>query len=407
MRPRKTLLISFVVNVALAAGLGYLLFRREPDRAVQVSEPVQIRTTNQLVKTNVVVRRQNFTWQEIESTNYVTYIARLRAIGCPEPTIRDIIVAEVTALYDRRRATEIVTPDQQWWRSTPDQQAVTAAMSQLGSLEAERRNLLTQLLGPKWEAANSWEIAAFNSRLDGPVLGTLTPEAKQSLRDLESRFAQQRQEYVSRKQAAGEPVDAADLARLQEENRRELGKILNPAQVEEYFLRYSEVAQNLRKEFQGFELTPEEFRNIFRARDTAELQLPLYAKGNDPATAKRREELEKQRDEAAKVALGPERFQIFKYSQDPIFRQAQSTAEQIGASPEVVLPVYQINQAAELERQRIGNDNSLSQEQRAAALATTVSQQQESLRKILGKEAYERYRQGQSTIPGVFGAAGK
>lgn len=405
MRSRIALLISILLNAALAAGLGYVWSRREPEKPRPISAPTLIQTTNQIVKTNVVVRRQNFTWQEIESTNYVTYIANLQAIGCPEPTIRDIIVAEVNALYDRKRATEIVTPEQQWWRSTPDQQAVTAAMSQMHALETERRNLLNRLLGPKWESANSWEVAAFNSRLDGPVLGTLTVEAKQSLRDLEMKFAQQRQEFVNRKQAAGEAVDPADLARLQEENRRELAKVLSPAQMEEYLLRYSDVAQNLRREFQGFELTPDEFRNIFRARDSAEQQLPLYAKGDDPATLKRREELESLRDDAAKQALGPDRFQMYKYSQDPIFRQAQTTAQQIGAPPEVVLPIYQINQAAEVERQRISNDTSMTSEQRASAMATTLTQQQESLRKILGRETYERYRQGQSAPQGIFGTS--
>jgi hypothetical protein len=403
MRSRIALWISIVSNAALIVALGYVLSRRQPETQPQVATPLPIAAINPIVKTNVVVRRQNFTWHEIESTNYVAYLANLRAIGCPEPTIRDIIVAEVNALYDRKRATEIVTPEQQWWRSTPDQQAVTAAMSQLHALEAERRNLLTRLLGPKWEAANSWEIAAFNSRLDGPVLGNLTPEAKQSLRDLEMKFAQQRQEFINRKQAAGETVDPADLARLQEENRRDLAKIMNPAQVEEYLLRYSEVAQNMRREFQGFELTPDEFRSIFRARDSAELQWPLYAKGEDPATVRRREELEALKQDAAKQALGPDRYQMFQYSQDPLFRQAQTSAQQIGAPPEVVLPIYQINQAAELERQRISGDTSLTLEQRAAALATTVTQQQESLRKILGKETFERYRQGQTPAQGVFG----
>src|SRR5262249_55086014 len=59
------------------------------------------------VRTNTVVRRQFFTWQEVESPDYPTYIANLRDIGCPEQTIRDIIIADVNALYARRRATEV------------------------------------------------------------------------------------------------------------------------------------------------------------------------------------------------------------------------------------------------------------------------------------------------------------
>ncbi len=43
-----------------------------------------------------------FNWSAVESSDYPTYIANLRAIGCPEPTIRDIIKADVHSLYAAR-----------------------------------------------------------------------------------------------------------------------------------------------------------------------------------------------------------------------------------------------------------------------------------------------------------------
>jgi len=50
-------------------------------------------------------------WAQLESEDYKTYIARLRGIGCPEQTIRDIIIAdldkllapEIAAAYGRRK----------------------------------------------------------------------------------------------------------------------------------------------------------------------------------------------------------------------------------------------------------------------------------------------------------------
>lgn len=44
-----------------------------------------------------------FHWSQIESTDYRTYVANLRAIGCPEQTIRDIITADVASLEASRR----------------------------------------------------------------------------------------------------------------------------------------------------------------------------------------------------------------------------------------------------------------------------------------------------------------
>ena len=34
-------------------------------------------------------------WASIESTTYHTYINNLRAIGCPEETVRDIIITDI------------------------------------------------------------------------------------------------------------------------------------------------------------------------------------------------------------------------------------------------------------------------------------------------------------------------
>jgi hypothetical protein len=45
-----------------------------------------------------------FHWRQLESADYGTYIANLRKIECPERTIRDIITADIHALYERRHA---------------------------------------------------------------------------------------------------------------------------------------------------------------------------------------------------------------------------------------------------------------------------------------------------------------
>ena len=98
MRGRVLLWVSLGLNVALAV----LLARFSPEVTVRNATPAvtpQPLDATKTYKTNVVVRRQNFTWDEIESADFPTYIAKLRAIGCPEATIRDIILADVNKLY--------------------------------------------------------------------------------------------------------------------------------------------------------------------------------------------------------------------------------------------------------------------------------------------------------------------
>lgn len=49
------------------------------------------------------VESKPFHWSQVESSDYRTYIADLRGIGCPEQTICDIITADVDSLYAPRR----------------------------------------------------------------------------------------------------------------------------------------------------------------------------------------------------------------------------------------------------------------------------------------------------------------
>ncbi|MBI1839689.1 MAG: hypothetical protein HYR88_02415 [Verrucomicrobia bacterium] len=44
-----------------------------------------------------------FSWAQLESTNYADYIKNLRAIQCPEETIRDIVSADLRATLERQR----------------------------------------------------------------------------------------------------------------------------------------------------------------------------------------------------------------------------------------------------------------------------------------------------------------
>ena len=394
MRGRVVLWVSLGLNIALAA----VLLRNFPPVPMENNNAQGAKSmvvdSGRLYKTNVVVRRQNFTWEEIESADYSSYIANLRAIGCPEATIRDIIVADVNQLFARRRATQVVTAEQQWWRSEPDPDVTQAASEKLKSLEDERRTLLTTLLGPQWESSYYPYPAHPNSPpLDGPILGALPPEVKQELRDIESRAAERRQAYLDNMQKEGSQPDPAELARMRQQTRGELADVLDPEQMEEYLLRYSNHAAALRAELHGLTSTPEGFRRLFRSTDPIDQEIQLLAGENDPAGLKRRQELEQQRDQALQHALGPDDYKKYKLLQDPIYRDAQTVAQQSGAPPEKILPLYEINRATDQEQQNIHNDLTLTGEQKAQKLEAIQTTQQIALRKLLGEEIFQRYLQ--------------
>lgn len=370
MRARVLLWFSLVVNLLLAGMI--VLLSRDSERQTSSAEFfVRSARGSAVVKTNVVLRRLSFNWSEIESPDYPTYIGNLRRIGCPEKTIRDIVVADVNEVFAERMAKELNLPEQKWWLPEPELEAFETAMNQVRALEAEKSQMLTQLLGPGWETSRN-NAAGSMVRFDGPVLNGLTAETKLTVHRIEQ----------NQRRAIAEALDPAERTRLQAELRAQLATVLTPPQLEEYLLRYSETADRMRDQLRGFGADAEEFRRIFRARDPFDERIAALT-GTDPATLAQRTTLERQRDEAIQQTLGKERAGFYQMTQNPLFREAQEQAERSGAPPEKVMPLFEVNRAVQAEMERIRNDRSLTEAQRRLAVAAVEQQQQISQERIL------------------------
>lgn len=367
MRWRLLLILSLAANLVLAVGL---LHTRRASSSVSTAMAEE---TNAIVKTNVVVRRQFLSWSHVESPDYPTYIANLRSIGCPEQTIRDIIIADVNALYAKRRATEILTPQQEWWRSEPNPQVVKLAAEKTVALDKERRALLTKLLGPDWEGGDLASLprpTRSGVALDGPILGTLATDTKDAVANISADAQDRMQAYIQQMHDAGKEPDPAELTRMRQDTRNQLAAVLNPAQLEEYLLRYSQTANDLRAELgklKYFNATPDEFRALFRADDSFTQQLEALGNGTDPLTVAQRNSLTQQRDNAIRLALGPARFTQYQKLQDPLYQQAMATAIQNG-DPNTADAIYGINLAAQNEQNAIQSNTNLTDAQKALAL---------------------------------------
>ena len=390
MRGRELLILSLVANLVLAAG-WFGAARRNANRLSRSAIVAALASPASQARTNLIVRKQFFSWQEVESDDYPTYIAKLRDIGCPEQTIRDIIIADVNALYARKRATEIVTPEQQWWRVEPDANVVQLATAKSRELDRERRDLLARLLGANWEGGDLVSLPRPTRPgvlLDGPVLGGLPNDVKQAVEQVSARSQDRLAAYTEAQTAAGQLLDPVELAKFRQQTRNELAGVLSPAQLEEFLLRYSQNASSLRTELgrlKYFDATPDEFRTIFRATDSFDQQLALLADTGDPNTAAQRRALEEQRATALKNALGPQRFEQFQRLQDAGYRDAFAAAQAAG-HPEAASTLLELNLASQQEAARIRGQTNLSAERIAIELKKAELKQLEATALALGQE---------------------
>ena len=426
MRERNLLYLFLGLNVALAGAFGIYLFlstNRQPGvvatsftppaktnpvaRAVQSAPaaktnviavstnraPVVTATDSNVLASSTVPKptftSKKFSWQDVENDAYRTYIESLRAVGCPDDKIRTIVVADVNELFDKRRLQEAVRHDIQWWRPEAQNLAIVNVLQERGrALEEQRAALIAKLLGEEAATQEKSDTLLWSSvQLTGPVLGALAPDVHNEVQDICARSMERHQNYFWTRVNEGQPMNQVEMAKLREQTRSDLRKILNDDQVEEFVLRYSHNASRLREELRGFEPTPDEFRKIFRAIDPLEHQMQLEYGGPEAMSEKQRERFDGQRNEAIREALSPERYQAFLLTKDPLYRQAQMVALQYGAPPKAVLPLYKMTKLNESKRQEIINDANLTPQQKSEALNAMNLEQQRHIQRIVSESA--------------------
>ena len=431
MREKNLLQLFLMLNVALAGAFVVYLFlssNRQP-KVVSTSFPTATPKTNASfavaatvktnaaktnavavapatneLKTNLVatVARTNtvkipnatdkkFGWEQIESDEYLTYLASLRAVGCPENKVRTLVLGDINDLFAKKRLKAAVEHDPQWWRNEPDLMLVNVLQQTGRKLEDERRALIEKLLGTEAYETEKGEALLWSSvQLTGPVLGNLSSEKHNTVQEICSRSIDRHQGAFWARVNEGQPLNQVEMAKLRDQTRTDLRKVLNQDEIEEFLLRYSHNAHQLRSELRGFEPTPDEFRKIFRGIDPIEHPLQLEYGGLEALSQQQRERTERQRDAAIKEALAPERYQQYLVTKDPLYRQAQMTAVQYGAPAKVIMPIYQMARNSESKRQKITNDASLTPEQKAQAINAVNLEQQQSVQRLVVDAANQR-----------------
>lgn len=425
MRDKNLLQLFLILNVALAACFVVYLFLSSngqppvtsaafPAPALKSNAPARpaltaIKTnatnlasvtaaagaTNAPAATNLdtpqpVFTQKKFGWEHIQSddqtkTNeYQTYLDSLRAVGCPEDKVRYIVLTDINELFSKKRLKEAVAHDIQWWRSEPEPSIAGALQAKGRTLEDERRALIEKYLGTDVVEGEKGEAILWsNVQLTGPVLGNLPPEVHNTVQEICGKSIERHQGAFWARVNDGQPLNSVEMARLREQTRADLRKVLNAEGMEEFLLRYSQNAHQLRNELRGFDPTPDEFRKILRATDSMDHQLQLQYGGIEALSPQQRERHLAQRDAAIKEVLGPKRYQDYLMVKDPLYRQAQATASQFGAPDKAIMPIYQMTKANETRRQKILNDAALTPQQKSEALNSVNQEQMRTVQQIV------------------------
>ena len=400
MKPKVALVISILVNIALAGVVYHFATSRTPEQSSASRAPASItaataretRTAPAAVTIVTNQSGQSFGWQMVESADYRRYIANLRAIGCPEETIRDIITADVNKLFESRRKeiTASTNKFEFWKAGNPFEAAIMDPdrIEKMQALAKEKRALLKELLGvePEEKAELFGGINPFESMLD-----FLSPAKQNDVMDIFMKFQAKQAKLFSGGQPDAEDMKA--MQKMKKEMDAEMAGILSPKEYEDFQLRMSDTAMQMRMQLASLDPNEQEFRDIFKIKNQFDDQFGTYGMAStDKAEREKYQAAQKDMNDQLKTLLGDARYTDYTRAQDYQYQNLYRITQKNDLPKEAANKVYDMKTTADAEARKVRADSSLSADQRKAALQGIRTETENSMRTVLGDKAWDSFQ---------------
>lgn len=392
MKTKTMAVITAVSSLSLGATFAYFLNNGGvPEKRVLVTGPIVSPPKPAAVDVGSMPRfftnAVKLEWGQLESDDYRKYVANLRAIGCPESTIRDIIVADVNKLFEaREKALLGPAPKFEYWKRQPANVISEDKLKERLQLVKEKRGVLKELLGVDVEDKTPLLPSSPENKLS-----FLAREKQDQLNELQATYQAKIQALVGNKIRPSKE-DIANFNALVLEADAEVAKVLSPQEYEQYQLNTSRTAQMMRATMGDFNMTEEEFRNVFQLKKQFEDKYGIQTgDAEDSQKVMARGEMEKQ----IRNVMGDPRYADYTHEQSWATSSIQNVAQEFGIPKDTAVKVFDIKPLAQEQAAKIQLDASLSPEQKQLALEAVKQETVLEIGKIIGKDAANAYyRQG-------------
>jgi hypothetical protein len=348
---------------------------------------VRQKAANSVAATNLSA--QKFDWRSVESADYKEYIANLRAIGCPEETIRDIINADVNKLFESRRKALKAGKKFEFWKTGNLLSGVIdeEKIKQNQELTSEKKGLLKELLGANTEEKP--DLAALTNPMQGML--DFLPEEKQGkiigiLQDYQTKAMK------LMKNGTPDAEDMKSMGKMQKEMDQQMAAVLTPEEHEDYQLRLSQTSMIMRMQLGAFDPSEQEFRDIFKVRKAFEDQYGLA--GTGAVNKEERDSMnaaKKDSEAQIKALLGDTRYAEYTRAQDPTYQSLVKIANRNELDPSVATQAYDMDKLSKDEIAKLRANKTMDAAQRDEAIKGIKDESQRSIQAVLGDKAFAAY----------------
>jgi hypothetical protein len=395
-----------VANLALA-GWAYYTLKPRPK-----NQPVELASVAEEVKAaepapqlpapepQVVTVTNQITWDQLESEDYKTYIARLRSINCPEQTIRDIIIADLDkllapqfhAIYGRKA-------DVKYWQSDEEELANNHDHRELArkerELDRQKRDIIKELVGVDLirERLKQRGYQDYYERR----LAFLPEEKRDAVRGILEQYDATERAIRDRELEDGDPITAAErlrLRRVREERSQQLDAALTPDEKQWYELWMSPSANAVRHSMYGMDATEQEFLDVYQLRRQFDDQWnPDEIDWNNDSWVNNYQQARADLEAQIRQQLGDDRYMQYRRGSDPDYHHLNTAVSRYGLPRSKANEAYDIKLTVQQMTAQIQTNPSLTPQQKDEAAAAARAEEEASLRQLLGNPAYRFFKQ--------------
>jgi len=407
MSARSILILSLGLNLVLGAWVLATFCRAPVDvAALPATEAPAAKSLPvwRLKRTNIIevatnrVDAPGFRWSLVETNDFEAYVANLRGIGCPDYTVRHLLIGEIEELYSKRE--EALERPGAFWETPGQRRALeTRIHHEQAALEEEKRALLLRLVGVQWsgKAEREW-VTEDTAPL---VLGFLADEKALRLMDAMMRLEKLSQAFQDETDRIVIDTDEPRLEGILVGAKRELESGLTPGEVEEAILR----GVNLVKSFMerdgliGIPLTGDELRRMTAIASRGKnfitmglrVELDGHRHGEDQEMEKIIKQVSPEAEREIQALLGPQRTANYERSKDAAFREFAGTARRLELPLELAVKAYDIRRAAEAAAQELKANAQMTPEQRRVALDAMRRETEQAIAVAVGAPAAKEF----------------
>jgi RNA polymerase sigma factor (sigma-70 family) len=307
-----------------------------------------------------------FLWANMESADYRQYMANLRAAGFSSNVIRDIILTDVTKAYSKRFSETRGNSRREYWQKHVDQPLSGNQRAKHTAFMREKEDALATLLGETFSNQKFIDIICMQSDDQAATVAWLPPDKRDAARAAfdaagERDFEMENYFYDSEHKT---DVFARRMALLK--------NILTPEELEEYRLRESPEAAQLRQKCAFTDMSLDEFKAMLQIREH-------YS----PSTVERRESIHAQ-TEALSAIVGRDRAEELMAKTDFTYSWMCQAAEYYGLPLAAADEALKLKTDTEKTYAQIANDPALSEDEKRSRFKAAQTSARAALIQCLG-----------------------